>query len=41
MNEVMRVVDRWKAEAVRAGKTIARIVVAYEGGGTGSGSRAS
>jgi hypothetical protein len=24
MNEVMRVVDRWKAEAVRAGKTIAR-----------------
>ena len=33
MNEVMRVVDRWKAEAVRAGKTIARIVVAYEGAG--------
>ena len=35
MNEVMRVVDRWKAEAVRAGKTIARIVVAYEAGRDG------
>src|ERR1700678_1149631 len=35
MDEVMRVVDRWKAEAVRAGKTIARIVVAYEAGRDG------
>jgi transposase len=35
MNEVMRVVDRWKAEAVRAGKTIGRIVVAYEAGRDG------
>src|SRR5271154_6095862 len=35
MNEVMRVVDRWKAEAVRAGKTIARVVVAYEAGRDG------
>ncbi len=35
MNEVMRVVDRWKAEAVRAGKPIARIVVAYEAGRDG------
>src|ERR1700733_2759034 len=35
MNEVMRVVDRWKAEAVRAAKTVARIVVAYEAGRDG------
>ena len=32
MNEVMRVVDRWKAEAVRAGRTISRVAMAYEAG---------
>jgi hypothetical protein len=26
INEVMRDVDRWKAEAVRAGRTISRVV---------------
>ncbi len=35
MNEVVRVVDRWKAEAAKAGKTIARVVVAYEAGRDG------
>src|SRR5271155_1658154 len=33
--ELLRVLERWKAEAVRAGKTIARIVVAYEAGRDG------
>ena len=32
INEVISVVDRWKAEAVRAGRTISRVVAAYEGG---------
>ena len=35
INEVMRVVDRWKAEAVRAGRTISRVVAAYEAGRDG------
>ena len=35
MNEVMRVLDRWKAEAVRAGRTISRVVAAYEAGRDG------
>ena len=35
MNEVVRVVDRWKAEAAKAGKTIARVVAAYEAGRDG------
>jgi transposase len=35
MKEVMRLVERWKAEAARAGKTIARVVVAYEAGRDG------
>jgi transposase len=35
MNEVMRVVDRWKSQAVKAGRTISRVVVAYEAGRDG------
>ena len=35
LKEVMRLVDRWKAEAARAGKTVARVVVAYEAGRDG------
>jgi transposase len=35
IDEALRVVERWKAEAARAGKTIARVVVAYEAGRDG------
>jgi transposase len=35
MKEVMGLVERWKAEAARAGKTIARVVAAYEAGRDG------
>src|SRR5271156_3686944 len=35
IDEVLGVVERWKAEAARADKTIARVVVAYEAGRDG------
>jgi len=35
MQEFMRRIEIWKKEAVRAGKTIARVVVAYEAGRDG------
>ena len=41
MNEVMRVVDRWKAEAVRAGGRSRAWWWPTRRGATGSGSRAS
>jgi len=35
MKEVMRFLERWKKEAAKAGKTISRVVVAYEAGRDG------
>src|SRR5271156_6042714 len=35
MDELLRVLERWKAEAAKAGRTIARVVVAYEAGRDG------
>jgi transposase len=35
MKEVLRAIERWKAEAAKAGKTIARVVVGYEAGRDG------
>jgi transposase len=35
MEGVLRVVERWKGEAAQAGKTIARVVMAYEAGRDG------
>ncbi len=35
IDDVMRVVERWKKEAAKAGRTIARVVVAYEAGRDG------
>src|SRR5271170_5235694 len=34
-DELLRVLERWKAEAAKAGRTIARVVVAYEAGRDG------
>src|SRR5271155_4259222 len=33
--ELLRVLERWKAEAAKAGRTIARVIVAYEAGRDG------
>ena len=35
MDELLRVLERWKAEAAKAGRTVARVVVAYEAGRDG------
>jgi transposase len=35
LDDVMRVVERWKAEAAKAGKTITRVAMAYEAGRDG------
>ena len=35
MDELLRVLERWKAEAAQAGRTVARVVVAYEAGRDG------
>ena len=34
-DELLRILERWKAEAAKAGRTIARVVVAYEAGRDG------
>ena len=34
-DELVRVLERWKAEAAKAGRTIARVIVAYEAGRDG------
>lgn len=33
--ELLRILERWKAEAAKAGRTVARVVVAYEAGRDG------
>jgi transposase len=35
MDELQRILERWKAEAAKAGRTVARVVVAYEAGRDG------
>src|SRR5271163_2061601 len=35
MDELLRVLERWKAEAAKAGRTVARVIVAYEAGRDG------
>ena len=34
-DELLRILERWKAEAAKAGRTIARVIVAYEAGRDG------
>jgi transposase len=34
-DELLRVLERWKAEAAKAGRTVARVIVAYEAGRDG------
>jgi len=34
-DELLRIIERWKAEAAKAGRTIARVVVGYEAGRDG------